>query len=524
MREPFRPVAGPSCAFLSTLSQRQCAEGRDAGKGLADLGDIRASSGPRTVRPPTPLSTRRGASEARGFPAAHDRLRHQFGRRGGARGPVDLAAAWPRAGRARRRPACARRIMITVRPHFDAAIAMARAAGAASARGVVGVRGDRELRRRVVAARLPVRSRSMSSRRGSPRRSRSGSAASTASRSAAPCWSATRSAARRCACATSWCATRRAPWSRARRRPRSGLAGLGLLTGRVQTDRLSLIGAEMALRIEPERQRQYSGRRRQAARPDYAGHRPARSRPPARGAGRANVRGLPPVEVTTDPLAAVLAWIDKLDSLGLDGGSLSEIGLKDCTLVVDDQRHGKRWTFEHINLSLTRPREAASRFAVNSTGADGLWSLTATVTPKPDGRRTIETVVRDVSPKDLMLALARFDGHFSADMPLSAVVRAEIERDGTLQALEGRILAGRRRLRLARRSRQPHPYRRGATEPALESRDASAAAAARRAVRAEPGQFRRAARCAPAPVRRGRSRSRAGSSCSPPPTARAIRR
>ena len=81
--------------------------------------------------------------------------------------------------------------------------------------------------------------------------------------------------------------------------------------------------------------------------------------------------------------------------------------------------------------------------AVNSTGADGLWSLTATVTPKPDGRRTIEAVIRDVSPKDLMLALRAGDGHFSADVPLSAVLRAEIERDGKLQLLEGRILAGR---------------------------------------------------------------------------------
>ena len=51
--------------------------------------------------------------------------------------------------------------------------------------------------------------------------------------------------------------------------------------------------------------------------------------------------------------------------------------------MVEDQRYGKRWTFEHINLSLTRPQEGGVAFAVNSTGADGLWSLTATVTPKP---------------------------------------------------------------------------------------------------------------------------------------------
>ena len=146
--------------------------------------------------------------------------------------------------------------------------------------------------------------------------------------------------------------------------------------------------------------------------------------------------------MTADPLAAVLAWIDRLDSLGLDGGSLSEIGLKDGTLIVDDQRHGKRWTFEHINLGLTRTQDGGVAFAVNSTGAGGLWSLTATVTPKGNGKRTIETVIRDVSPRDLMLAIRATDAHFDANVPLSAVLRAEIERDGTLQAMEGRILAG----------------------------------------------------------------------------------
>ena len=49
-------------------------------------------------------------------------------------------------------------------------------------------------------------------------------------------------------------------------------------------------------------------------------------------------------QVTANPLSAILAWIDRLDSLGLDGGVLSELGLKDSTLVVDDQRNGKRWS------------------------------------------------------------------------------------------------------------------------------------------------------------------------------------
>ncbi len=220
-----------------------------------------------------------------------------------------------------------------------------------------------------------------------------------------------------------------------------GISSLGLLTGNVQTERLSLIGAEMALRIEPNGQVNILAG---AAKPALAVN-PGVTNSIGTASGAvpsANAASLPPVEVADDPMTAILAWIDKLNSLGLDGGTLSEIGLKDCTLAVEDQRNGKHWSFEHINLSLTRPPEGGIAFAVNSTGADGLWSLTATVTPKPDGRRTIETVIRDVSPKDLMLALRIPEGHFFADVPLSAVIRSEIERDGTLQVLEGRVLAG----------------------------------------------------------------------------------
>ncbi|MEA2875143.1 MAG: hypothetical protein QOF14_339 [Hyphomicrobiales bacterium] len=221
-----------------------------------------------------------------------------------------------------------------------------------------------------------------------------------------------------------------------------GISSFSLLTGRVQTERLSLIGAEMAVRIEAGGQINLlagAGKPALAVSPSITSSIASAAIAAPNGGEPSR---LPPVEVTANPLSAILAWIDRLDSLGLDGGALSELGLKDCTLVVEDQRNGKRWSFGHINLSLTRPMEGGVAFAVNSTGADGLWSLTATVTPKPDGRRTIETVIRDVSPKDLMLALRAGDGQFSADVPLSAVLRAEIERDGTLQLLEGRILAG----------------------------------------------------------------------------------
>src|SRR4029077_14421947 len=110
-----------------------------------------------------------------------------------------------------------------------------------------------------------------------------------------------------------------------------GVSSLSLLTGRVQTERLSLIGAEMALRTERGGQINILA----------GAGKPALAVPPtvtssiatAAVAAPGEQTRLPPVEVTSNPLSAILAWIDRLDSLGLDGGSLSEIGLKDCTLV-----------------------------------------------------------------------------------------------------------------------------------------------------------------------------------------------
>ncbi|HLN09773.1 MAG TPA: hypothetical protein VK281_12575, partial [Xanthobacteraceae bacterium] len=141
-----------------------------------------------------------------------------------------------------------------------------------------------------------------------------------------------------------------------------------------------------------------------------------------------------------DMVGAALAWLADLDVLGLDGQSLTEVGLKNGSLVVDDRRGGKQWKFDKINVSVTRPKEGGVALAANSVGADGPWSLTATVTPRGDGRRAIEAVVRDISPNDVFLALRIGDGRLRADLPVSGILRAEIERDGTPRSAEGRIV------------------------------------------------------------------------------------
>jgi len=44
--------------------------------------------------------------------------------------------------------------------------------------------------------------------------------------------------------------------------------------------------------------------------------------------------------------AAFLAWVDSLGAFGLDGGDLTEVGLKSGNLVVDDHRNGQQSRFE----------------------------------------------------------------------------------------------------------------------------------------------------------------------------------
>jgi AsmA-like C-terminal region/Protein of unknown function len=221
-----------------------------------------------------------------------------------------------------------------------------------------------------------------------------------------------------------------------------GVSVANLLLGRISPQRLSLIGAGMALRIEPDGQiTVFAG----ADQRPIAG--PSRVPPVPGGA----ISGLPPVQAPATPaqapkapsgFATMLGWLDRLDALGLDGQGLTEIGLKSGSISIDDRRSGKHWEFVNIDLSLTRPASGSVALALNSTGADGPWSLTATVTPKPDGQRLIEAVVRDVSPKDLLLALRSDIEHIEADTPISAKVRAEVGPDATPITLEGQVIVG----------------------------------------------------------------------------------
>ena len=220
-----------------------------------------------------------------------------------------------------------------------------------------------------------------------------------------------------------------------------GVSSFSFLSGQVQTERLSLIGAEMALRIEPNGEINVlagTGKPALAVTPAATNSiAPAAMastgetvRVPAGRGFRQSAYGGPCLDRSARLARPRWRFARRDRPEGLHAGRRGSAQRQALELRAHQSQPDASGGRRRCASRSTRPERMAC------------GRLTATVTPKPDGRRTIETVIRDVSPKDLMLALRVSDGQFSADMPLSAVIRAEIERDGTLQALEGRILAG----------------------------------------------------------------------------------
>ena len=207
-----------------------------------------------------------------------------------------------------------------------------------------------------------------------------------------------------------------------------GVSGTGLLTGRIRAERLSLVGAEMAVRIEsdskvtvfaggnkrPVRHRvgQCRSRRcrsprrpRQARTRGGARHGRATRCTPCDRAGRERVRGHPQ---RRSRLRRLLAWIESLDASGLDGRDLAEIGLKGGNLTVDDQRNGKQWTFTNIDLGVMRPKSGGIAVTLGSENVERPWHMRAAMTPgQRQGHRIIDVEAQKVSAKDLHARHAR---------------------------------------------------------------------------------------------------------------------
>ncbi|WP_246669008.1 DUF3971 domain-containing protein [Ancylobacter sp. TS-1] len=158
----------------------------------------------------------------------------------------------------------------------------------------------------------------------------------------------------------------------------------------------------------------------------------------------------PPLAAPFAPLrlTALAALAHQIDRGGLDGGTLSSIGLRDGVVVIRSEASGRSWTFDDIDLSLSRPHEGGVTFDLTAGGTDGPWSAQATIGALVDGRRDLVLAIRDLAPRDLLLAAGKADGDILATSPLTVDLKASIDNFGLLLASEGRLGVGAGELQL----------------------------------------------------------------------------
>ncbi len=223
----------------------------------------------------------------------------------------------------------------------------------------------------------------------------------------------------------------------------AGFSPLSLLLGRPRVESVNLVGAELALRVETDGTvTVFAGpnKRPIAVSPVLASAQPTSA---VFNAGPGAAGGAPPAaNGFANGFAAFLGWIDSLGTLGLDGGDLTEVGLKSGNLTVDDARNGRQSRFENIHLSLTRPQPGELAVTLGSQDAGRPWVVVAAIKPLNDGVRAIRVEARKVSVFDILMALRLDEGRIEGDVPVSASLRAEIAADGTPHFANGRVLIG----------------------------------------------------------------------------------
>ena len=221
-----------------------------------------------------------------------------------------------------------------------------------------------------------------------------------------------------------------------------GLSGLSMAIGQIHAERISLVGAEVSVRIETDGKLTiFAGSSKRPIATTPAAGRTA-SPTPAATPAKPDQKTAGVYSNGADAFGAILAWIDSLGRTGLDGRELFEIGLKGGTLVVEDRREGTRWRFDDIDVSMNRPAAGGVRFKVQSGQAGREWSIDALARPLRGNRRSIRLEALRVPARDALLAVRFADLPIKADLPISVRLNAVIGSAGNLEALQGAIVAG----------------------------------------------------------------------------------
>ena len=234
------------------------------------------------------------------------------------------------------------------------------------------------------------------------------------------------------------------------------LSGAALLMGRLRAESLNLVDAVLAVRIAPDGQVTVSAGDNAkplatgVASKKQAGIAPTFPRqipgsPPGVAApsspGGQSAPAAPAPDSAPGGLLAGLDWLDSLSLTGLDGQNLNQIGLKNGSLIIDDQQRGNKWNFENISLSLRRPSTGGVALSLGEEGSRA-WSLRVAVGPPENGVRSVDIRADKVSTSNILLALRLKDLTYSADLPLTGELKGELGRDGLPTYFRGKLTAG----------------------------------------------------------------------------------
>jgi Protein of unknown function len=213
------------------------------------------------------------------------------------------------------------------------------------------------------------------------------------------------------------------------------LSLLSLLLGRLRAESLNLVDAELFVQITPDGRVIVStgnnARPIVATKPNELPFRAPPTIAPSIPSAPAQTNvSAPRKGPNLDGLLAAIAWIDRVGETGLSGYDLSEVGLKNGNLVVDDQQTGSKWTFSNISLALRRLSGGGVSFRIGEEEPARPWSLRASIGAAADGVRPIDIAADKVSVKDIVLAMRLGDMPYTIDLPVSGRLRGEIGRDG----------------------------------------------------------------------------------------------
>jgi len=178
--------------------------------------------------------------------------------------------------------------------------------------------------------------------------------------------------------------------------------------------------------------------------PDGTAPAPASPAAPAQNGARSSAAPADSGLDRMDPLIlrGLAQWISDLERGAFDGGALPDIGLKNGTLIIENESSGRSVAFQHISIRLSRPTQGGAVLTFTSQGPSSTATLVATLGPLKDGERSLDFELNNVATQDLVQAFTQDWRRFYVDMPLTASAIARMSKDGHILAAEASVKLG----------------------------------------------------------------------------------